>query len=107
MPHNPQQSYRERVAGAYKAAWVLKLMAWATAAIGLISLAVTSISYVLGVVSLQAAFGAIVGTALGTILTGGMAYAAATNLGVAAARLEISLDAAEDQGPLEPVDLAL
>jgi hypothetical protein len=107
MAHSGQESYRDRVIGAYKAAWVLKLMAWVTVAIGAASFAVTGIGYVLGIVSGQVAFATIVGTALGTILTGGTAYASATNLGIAGARLEIAIDTAEGSEPQAPIDLAL
>ena len=101
------QSYRDRVVGAYKAAWVLKVMAWTTAGLGLLSLLGTAMLYVGGAVSASAAFGTVLGAALGTILTGGMAYASATNLGIAGARLEIVLATAEVEGPEEGIDLQL
>ena len=104
---NQTQSYRDRVAGAFRAAWLLKLLAWSTAAVGVVSLVGTAILFVAGHLTPEAAFGAILGTALGTILTGGTAYASATNLGIAGARLEIAIAATESDDAAEPVDLLL
>lgn len=102
-----EQAYRRRVAGAYRAAWWLKAMAWTSLAIGVVSLAATVIAFVLGAVSGDAALAFAVGTVFGGILTGGTAYASATNLGISGARLEIAIEACDARPAQEPVDLQL
>lgn len=101
------QSYQERVAGAYRAAWVLKLLAWLTAVVGIVWLAGTAIGYFIGAISGEVALTAIMGAALGTILTGGTAYASATNLGIAGARLEVAVSAADSNEPGKAIDMRL
>ena len=107
MDNSTELAYRRRVAGAYHAAWWLKLMAWTSLAIGVVSLVATAIALVFGVIGGNEALALAVGTAFGGILTGGSAYASATNLGISGARLEIAIEAFDARGALEPIDLEL
>jgi len=100
--------YRERVAAAYKAAGVLKLLAWIVVGVSLIFAVATTYELMIGKITMPAAVAALAGTVLAGILSGGTAYASAVSVGLGAARLEHgvaqehrSRDSAEAERPAD------
>ncbi len=73
-------------------------LGWSVAVLGITGVAAFSALWAIGDLNAQQAVGAILGTALGTILSGASAYGSGTNVGLGAERLELAAD-----GPAAPI----
>jgi hypothetical protein len=89
---------RERVEHAVATEKSMLRPGWLVLALAVTSLAVTAALWMHGDITLEQALAAIFGVIITGILSGAAAYAADTNVGLAASRLVLALEAEEEPG---------
>ena len=80
-------------------------LGWSVAVLGITGVAAFSALWAIGGLTAEQAVGAILGTALGAILSGASAYGSGTNVGLGAERLELAAGRpAAPAGPRDPAE---
>ena len=87
---NAQARIAAKVEHARQVEQVLLWLGWTVAVLGVLGVVAFSVLWVVGELNADQAVGAILGTALATILSGVTAYGSGVNVGLGAERLELA-----------------
>ncbi len=87
---NAQARIAAKVEHARQVEQVLMWLGWTVAVLGTAGIVTFAVLWVVGEVSAEQAVGAILGTALATVLSGAAAYGSGVNVGLGAERLELA-----------------
>lgn len=87
-----------KISHARKVERLLEFLGWSVAVVGLTGIAIFAAMWSVGDLSAEQAVSLILGTALGSVLSGATAYGSGVNVGLGAERLDIAARPASSPG---------